>query len=367
MKILIFNWRDIKNPEGGGAEIVTHEMAKRWVESGHEVTLFTASFKGGLSEEEFGGVKIIRRGGQKSVHLRAFFHYQRYLKGKYDIVIDEINTIPFFTPLYVKEKKISYFNQLAQEVWLYEFPKPFSYLGYLLEPFYLKLYRKIPSMVISDSTKQSLRQWGFKDVSVFPMAVNFAEASRYQTEKENFFTLVYVGRVVPSKRVDDILNALYLVVQKFPETKLWIVGEGKKSYLNKLKKLIEKLRLEKNVKLWGFVSQKEKFELMGRAHVLLATSIREGWGLIVTEAAALKTPSVVYDVPGLRDAVKKGETGLIAKGNNPFDLAQNIINLKNNPKLYKHFQEEGYTFAKSLTWEGSAIKALEIIKKAYED
>ncbi|MCZ7362324.1 MAG: glycosyltransferase [Candidatus Methanoperedens sp.] len=62
MNILIYNWRDIRNPAAGGTEVFTHEIARRWVERGNEVTLFTSAFAGCEREEEVDGVRIIRGG-----------------------------------------------------------------------------------------------------------------------------------------------------------------------------------------------------------------------------------------------------------------------------------------------------------------
>jgi len=95
MHILILNWRDIKNPWAGGAEVVTHEHAKRWVKAGLKVTQFSSMFKGAKKEENVDGVNIIRGGGPYTVYYSAYKHYNSYFKGKFDLVIDEVNTIPF--------------------------------------------------------------------------------------------------------------------------------------------------------------------------------------------------------------------------------------------------------------------------------
>src|SRR3990167_1095837 len=140
MKILLLNWRDIKNPKAGGAELVTHKILEYLVQQGHQTTLFTASFPGALDYEVINGVFVERAGNRWTVHLHAFLRYWSKYKGKFDLVIDEINTIPFFTPLYIKEKKLCYINQLAREVWFYESKFPLSWIGYFLEPIYLRLY-----------------------------------------------------------------------------------------------------------------------------------------------------------------------------------------------------------------------------------
>ena len=362
MKILIFNWRDIKNPQAGGAELVTHEISKRWINSGHEVTLFTSQFPQSKKEEIIDKVKIIRSGQQWSVHWKAYLHYQKYFKGKFDIIIDEINTIPFFTPLYVKERKIAYFNQLAREVWFYESFFPISLLGYLLEPLYLRFYRNIPTMVISSSTKKDLVSLGFKDVEVFPMAVDFEKTQKFLADKEKNLTIIYVGRLVYSKKVVDVIESFRIIIKKVKDAKLWVVGSGDKRYEEKLKKLVEKYSLKELVRFFGYVTQEEKYKLMSKATVIAITSVREGWGLIVTEANSLKTPAVVYNSPGLRDAVIHNETGLICENNNPDDLANNILSLLNK-NIYSRLQKNAHSDSRDRTWEKTAKEGLKIINR----
>lgn len=367
MRILIFNWRDLKNPSSGGAERVTHEIAQFWQTHGHSVTLFTSAFPGSKNEETAGKLKIIRAGNRYTVYLWAIYKYFSEFRGKFDLIIDEINTIPFFTPLYVKERKIVYINQLAREVWFYEFFQPFSSLGYFLEPLYLKLYRNIPCMVISDSTRKDLLNLGIKKVSVFPMAADFKEEQKYLGSKENGFTLLYVGRLVRSKRVLDVIEAFSLIAKSVPESKLWIVGSGDQKYLKSLKDLSLNLGVENRVNFLGQVSQEEKFRLMNGAHLILATSVREGWGLIVTEANALKTPAVVYDVPGLRDAVKHKITGLICSQNKPSSLAKEVVSLKQDPNTYQKLQESAYNWSRRLTWENTGYESLKILQEVMNE
>ena len=300
MRIAIFNWRDIKNPRAGGAELVTHEVAKRLVQKGHEVILFTAAFPKAKEEETVDGVKIVRRGSQWTIHLYAFFFYHKQLKGKIDVVIDEVNTIPFFTPLYVREKKVAYFNQLCRQIWFYEQKWPISLIGYLIEPLYLLPYRNLPTITISNSSKKELEKFGFSNISIFPMAVA-AKKSKDRIVKTSHPSILFLGRLVPSKRVDHVIRALPFVLQKFPNVELRIVGSGNRDYVKTLEKLINKFQLEKNVALLGFVAEKEKSRLIGESWIIAVTSVYEGWGLIVTEAAIHSTPAVVYDVAGIRD------------------------------------------------------------------
>lgn len=363
MNILFLNWRDIKHPKAGGAEVVTHEIAKRWVLWGHSVTVFTATFPGCAFTEEIDGYKVIRFGGQVTVRFHAMMYYLRHMRGKFDVVIDEINTIPFFTPLYVRKPKVVYFNQLCRQTWFYESRFPFSIIGYLIEPIYLQLYRGVRAMVISESTKRDLTHYGFKKekITVFSMAIDFAPSKR-MPKKEKVPTMIYVGRLTPSKRVIDALRGFVLVKRKIPSAKFWIIGRGDDGYTKKLKQIIRQEKLTKSVQFFGFVSQEKKRELMGRAHVIVVTSIKEGWGLIVTEANACGTVATVYDVDGLRDSVKNGKTGLVTKKNYPSDLARQVLRLLENKALYEKMQENAHQWSYELTWYRSAKESLAVLE-----
>lgn len=369
MKILIFNWRDIKNPQSGGAEILTHEMAKRWVKWGHQVTQFSASFPGGKSEEVIDGVEIIRRGSPDvrslsvPVHLAGFWFYQKYFKGKFDVVIDEIHGLPFFTPLYVKEKKVALICEVAREIWDYMFPFPWSWIGRLIEKFYFKIYQTIPFLTISPSTKKDLLRSGIAKVQikVLPVGVSLVPIPN-NIKKEKVPTLIFVGRLSQMKGIEDGIKAFGLIQKRFPQAQLWVVGIGEKWYENELKKYVKKLKVDKNVSFFGFLSEKEKLTLMKRAHVLIHPSIREGWGLVVIEANAMGTPTVVYNVPGLRDSTKNGVTGLICTKNTPEDLAKNVIKLLENKSLYKTLQKNAHQWSKNFTWDKTAKEGLRFLE-----
>src|SRR5579859_7583831 len=100
MNILILNWKDIKNPEVGGAEIIAFELARRLAKENHKVTFFTRKFANCLEEEVLDNVKIIRKGNKFNVYIYAFLYYIS-LKQKPDRVVEMINTVCWQTPLYV--------------------------------------------------------------------------------------------------------------------------------------------------------------------------------------------------------------------------------------------------------------------------
>ncbi len=356
--ILILNWRDITHPRGGGAEKVTHEMARRWVAWGHQVTLFCAAYPGALTEESIDGVHVIRRGRQHTVHWEAYRYYRRCLRGRCDVIIDEVNTIPFFAPFYAREPVIMYSNQLAREVWRYEAPFPLSAVGYAAEPLYLQAYRRTPLMTISRSTADDLRRLGLSGpCTIIPMSIDTGAPDTLPSmgTKERCLTLAFVGRVVPSKRVDHIIQALkHLHQASVCEARLWIIGAWDDMYRRALDRQIVDLDLLGHVAFFGSVDQATKECLMARAQLLVMTSIREGWGLVVTEANALGTPAVVYDVPGLRDSTCDGKTGLVCREKAPAALARAILTLRDDPALYARLRDQAWATAKQLSWDETA-------------
>ncbi len=361
MRFLIFNWRDIKNPKSGGAEVLTHQMAKRWAEKGHRIVIFSSFFKGAKREEVLDNVKIIRAGNSLSVYWQAYRYYKRFFKGKFDIIIDEINTIPFFTTLYVKEPLIAHINQLAKEVWFYESCLPLAMLGYLIEPLILKLYRSRPVITISRSTKEDLLRLGFKKERIFviPMGIGF-EPLEVLAEKEKEPTLIYVGRLKKSKRVHHIIKAFRLIKERIPFCKLWIVGNGDPRYKKGLYQMAKGLD---NIEFFHNISDKDKLDLMKRAHAIIVTSVREGWGLIVTEANAMGTPAIGYKVAGLKDSIEEGVNGLFTEENNSYALSQTIIEFLKNKKLQTTISKSSLNSSKRYDWDKTATKFLEVISQ----
>jgi len=371
MKILIFNWRDIRHPQAGGAETVTFEHAKAWVKSGNKVTWFSSAFEGGRKDEVIDGIRIVRQGKELStVYFKAFFWYLKYAKGQIDLVIDQFHGIPFFTPLYVKEKKLAFIHETAHEVWfLNHLLAPLNFLigfiGYFIEPWIFRLfYRQTPFLTVSDSTRNQLINWDIpqKNITVIHNGVNLS-FSRLRIKKEQCLTIVFLGVLDKDKGIEDAIKAFNTINQKSKNCQFWIVGKGRHSYVKKLKTLVKKFNLVEKVRFFGFVSEDKKFELLARSHLLINPSVREGWGLVVIEANAMKTPAVVYDVPGLCDSTKDGATGLICAENTPEDLAGNVTKLLKDKKLYEKLQDNALIWSKKFTWRKATRESLELIEK----
>jgi glycosyltransferase involved in cell wall biosynthesis len=315
MRICVFNWRDLRNPRAGGAEVYTHEVLRRWALE-HEVTLFTAAAPGAPAEEWVDGIRILRRGSRFGVYAEAKKFWRESGRGSFDLVVDEVNTRPFGCIRWVKETPVvALIYQVAKEVWHFEMPPPAALLGrYVLEPLWLRQYADALVLTISQSSKESLEDYGLRNVHIVP--VGLEPVTRPDVAREQAPTMVFVGRLAANKRPLDAIAVHEIVRASVPDAQLWLVGDGP-----------DRARCEAaagpGVTFFGRVPESEKQRLVAQAHVLLATSVREGWAMVVDEAAAMGTPAVGYDVSGLRDSVPAAGGVLVSPS--PADAADAVL------------------------------------------
>jgi len=157
LRILIFSWRDLEHPSAGGAEVFTHEVSYRWVRLGHEVTVFVARPRGLSEREEVDGVRYVRKGSRTSVYREARKFYRAQPPASFDLVIDQINTRPFFCQSFVRDAAVvGLIFQVAREVWMSEVAFPLALIGrYVLEPIWLRRYRNVSMVTISESSRRA--------------------------------------------------------------------------------------------------------------------------------------------------------------------------------------------------------------------
>ena len=342
----------------GGAEVFTREVAKRWVRAGHEVSLFAGEFEGCKREEFVDGVRVVRGGGRFGVYrLAKKFYKKRFSKERFDVVVDEINTRPFFAPGFVcnGERVVALIYQLAREFWFYETPFPVSYVGYyFLEKRWLRNYLTVPTVTISESTKVDLAGLGFKRVFVVRAGLNFEPLSGIP-EKETQPVVVFVGRLKRAKRPDHAVKAFRIVKEKFPDAELWVIGDGY------FRRSLERMAFD-GVRFFGGLGNVERKGLVEKAWVLVNPSVREGWGLNVVEANALGTPCVAYDVAGLRDSVNNDKTGLLAESGNVEDLAEKLLAVLEDDGLRMRLGKNALEYAKQFSWDKTAKEFMKILE-----
>jgi len=371
MNILIFSWRGPGHPNEGGAEQVTHEHAKAWIQAGHRVTLFTSTYPGAKENETIDGINVIRKGGQiLMVQFQAFFWYLTKARNNFDLVIDHFHGIPFFTPLYVRIKKIAVIHEVAKNVWdLNPLRKPFNlipkYIVKPLEPYIFKIiYRNTPFLTGSKSTVNDLIAWGIKktDIAVINHGVLLGGIPDKLPQKNNRRTAIFLGALSLDKGIFDAIKVFSEINRKDESWDFWIVGKGDQEIVTKIKRMLKKNGIDNKTTLWGYVSNQKKFNLLAKSHVMVNTSIHEGWGLVNIEANAVDTPVFGYKVAGTVDSVRNGVTGILEEQGDVRALAYQIIKLVNDDKRYKEFQKRARKWSGKFTWKESTAKSLKFIE-----
>jgi glycosyltransferase involved in cell wall biosynthesis len=362
LRVLILNWRCPENPRAGGAEAVTFEIARRLVARGDSVEWFSAGFPGGDGEKTLAGVRLVRAGRQWSVHWAAYRRYRGSLRGNFDVVVDEVNTIPFFTPFWAGIPVVMFIHQLAREVWWYESPFPINAIGHAAETLYLRTYRKVRVLTVSASTRDDLLRLGFEGpITVIPEGLE--PITDFDTIEPGVADFLYVGRLAPSKRIEEMIKALALVRKAIGRGDLRLVGSGSERYQASLMRLAKRLGVADQVQFTGRVSAADKHRLMAEATALLMTSVREGWGLVVTEANACGTPAIVYDVPGLRDSVVSDSTGLVVPSR-PEALGEAMLRVVRDPGLRTRLATEAKRWSGAFSFDAAADLAREQLLEA---
>jgi glycosyltransferase involved in cell wall biosynthesis len=363
MKILILNWRDIYHPLAGGAELALLQHVTYWQEKGASVTWLCSKYPNAKKEEVIDGIRYIRKGSQYTVHLNAFFYLLRSRITTFDIVIDNFHFIPFFTPFYCKKSKIIVFiHEVAGKIWYKNLPKIPATIGYLLEPLYFKLYKKIPFITVSESTKTELEAMGIakENITIIHNGVTHMNVSQ---KKEIIPTILFLGRLSFDKGIHDALQAFTKLYEKNKAIQFWVVGKEEKSGI--YKSLIKSYPgIISVIKYWGYVDVEKKFELLKRSWILIHPSAKEGWGLSVIEAASQGTPTIGYDVEGLRDSIISNKTGILTD-KNPDSLALAIEKLLSDKREYKTMSEEAIKWSRQFAWEKSVKKSWDVVKNHY--
>jgi glycosyltransferase involved in cell wall biosynthesis len=314
MRILLLNWRDIKHPSGGGAEVWAHRVAEGLVARGHSVTFHAAAVAGSPDHEVMNGVTVVRAGSRLGVYKAAKAFYLQH-KDEFDVILEEINTKPFFAHEWGRTPTVPMIHQVAKDVWKYEAPLPLAIAGrYVFEPLWLRKFRNVHVMTLSPSSAESLREYGLTDLTVVLPGSDDIEVKT--SAKNSVPTICFLGRLVASKRPDHAVEAFKVVRKKFPDAELWMMGSGPMA--NKLNH-----DLPKGVRLFGHVPFEERQRRLAESHVLVTTTVREGWGLNVSEAAAVGTPTIGYDSPGLIDSIPM--SGGLAVAKNPTALGNALV------------------------------------------
>lgn len=347
MRFLMLNWRDPKNPISGGAERVTLAHLLALVERGHEVVWFAYDFPGAPAEEMFQGIKIVRGGGKGSSIFKAISWYRK--QQKFDLVIDQHHGLPWFAPWWCGTNCVAYIHEVLGPIWTAFYSWPLSSIGRSQERWIHWLYRNVPFWTPSESTKKDLQTHSIRSVTVIPNGSDTVPLASLEDKLlQTPLRLICVCRLAPNKRVDHAILAVKALADRDVPAQLTIVGSGENK--TELERLTASLKLQNSVRFTGLLNEEEKNAELRRAHFLVHTSLREGWGLNVIEANAMGTPAAVYPVGGLVDSTVPGETGIISSVETPESLAGALADIIKKPELYARYRSQAWERSKTFSW-----------------
>jgi glycosyltransferase involved in cell wall biosynthesis len=363
--VAFFSWRDGRNPEGGGAERYLEKVAAGLVARGCRVTIFTVAYAGAAPDEVVDGVRYVRRGSKLSVYLLGVWALLRRRLGRVDVVVDVQNGLPFFTSLATRKPVIVLVHHVHREQWPVVYPGLFGKVGWWIESRLApRLYRGRQYVVVSRATRAELRELGVTGPRVAVVHNGTDPVVSTHTNKTPYPSICVVGRLVPHKQVEHAIDAARALVAEFPDLRVRIVGDG--WWETELHAYAADLTERGTVVFEGHVSELRKQEIYEESWVMALPSLKEGWGLVVGEAAAHRTPTVAYrSAGGTRESIVDGVTGVLV--DTPGELASALGALLRDDQgrqvLAKAALEHSYGF----TWEHSQAAFAHVVASARQN
>lgn len=312
-RVLVLNERDLRHPKAGGAETHVFEIMSRLAGKGWQISLFASGFRGAAPREIVDGIEVRRFGSLARYYPSAALACARETRARrFDVVVECLNKVPFFSPLYSAAPVLALCHHLFGETAFRQVAWPIAAAVWSAERMIPWFYRRQRFLAISESSRDDLSRRGVPAgrIEVSHCGIRRPAPSAALTRLgERPCAVSYVGRLEPYKRVDVLLRAAAGLVPRFPDLELLLIGRG--SDLGRLELLAKDFGIASRTRFVGFVTDEERDALLARSRVCVCPSEKEGWGLTVIEANAVGTPVVASDAPGLRDSVRSGDTGFL--------------------------------------------------------
>jgi len=362
--ILIINWQDITHPHAGGAEVHAHEICKRLVKMGHRITLLCCAYKGAPRREMVDGIQVLRYGYRILFNFFVPYVYYRLRQSiRFDIVIDDINKIPFFTPLFVREPVLAIVHHLFGRSIFLETGGFRALYIHLAEKAIRLIYRNIRFVAVSRSTQQEMEKWGLccLETDIVYNGVDLNQYAMLPELKSRTPLIGYLGRLKKYKCIEHLLEAFLQVHKRYSDACLLIVGEG--DIRKRLEKRVSQLNINDYVTFTGHVTHEQKIENLNRMWVAVNPSSKEGWGLSVIEANACGVPVIAADSPGLRESVVHAQTGFLFPWGDVDRMARYILTVLSGEKIRDQLSKEARSRVARYSWTYSARKVDGIIKR----
>ena len=362
LRILVLNERDGEHPRAGGAEIHVERLFSRLAARGHRVVQFSAGFPGASRRAVRDHIEIHRHGSLPAYYAGMPARVARATrKGELDVVVECLNKIPYYSPLYARVPVLALCHHLFGEVAFEQVPWPVAAAVFTAERGIPWAYRDVDFLAISQSTRSDLVARGIRPKRIRtslpgidrPLLTVDPDAPRPHR-------IAYVGRLEPYKRIDLLLEAAALLTQHFPDLEVLVIGRG--SERDRLVERARTLGILPRTRFTGFIADGERDALIASACAGVFPSQKEGFGLTVIEANALATPVVARDAPGLRDSIRDGETGRLVAGDDPEAYARALTPLLEQGETAREMRKQALAWSRQFDWDRAADELLAAIE-----
>ena len=363
-RVHMLAWRDLDDVEAGGSEVHAHNIASLWAQAGIEVMHRTSFAAGHPAHVRRSGYAVVRKAGRYMVFPRTVLSEIAGRNGHRDGLIEIWNGVPFMSPLWCRGPHAVWLHHVHGPMWEMSLPPGLARAGRILEERIApRFYRSTPIVTLSDSSRDELiSEMGFRPDQITVVHPGVDQRFVPGEGKTRHPHVVAVARLVPVKNFARLIRIMARVRQQVPDAYLSIVGDGYER--EALNNLIGELDAHDYIRLLGHLDDDDVMDLYQSAWVVASTSIREGWGMTITEAAASGTPCVATRIAGHLDATVNGVAGLL--GDTDDELVAHLVAVLTDADLRERLSKGAIDRAAELTWEAAAIGTFEILANSAE-
>ena len=362
----------------GGAEVWAYNLAHQMSKLGHDIVVFTTSVDSKNHVEEQDSIKIYRYGTNLKIE-KAFFSIDLFCKSlQQDVDIVHLHcALPpgnlaglFYARMKRKPLVVTYHGDAVPD-----YGRLIRRVGLdILDKFVVPVILSSARFIICNSvyyipTSRFLPKYQEKVIAV-PPGINSTEIKVPYTKEEcreklslseDDKIILFVGHLINYKSPDLLIKAMPTIIEKTPNARLVIVGDG--PLRGELERITNDLHLTQTIKLAGAVSNAVKALYYNAADVFVlpSTTSGESFGIVLLEAAAAGLPIVVSSLDTFRAFIIDGYNGLVAKLGDIDSLAETINRLLSDPALRQEMGENARISVKDYSWENIAV----MIEKIY--
>jgi glycosyltransferase involved in cell wall biosynthesis len=358
--VLLLCWRDTGHPQGGGSEAYLQRIGAQLAESGVRVTLRTARYPGAKRREVVDGVRVNRAGGPYSVYIWAGLAMVLarvglgpLRKARPDVVIDTQNGIPFLARLAYGRRVAVLVHHCHREQWPVAGPV-MGRVGWFVESTVSpRMHRRNQYVTVSLPSARDLTVLGVSPghIAVVRNGLDEAPAQTLTAPRSVTPRVAVLSRLVPHKQIEDALDAVAELRPRMPDLHLDILGGG--WWEQRLVDYAALLGISDAVTFHGHVDDETKHRVLQRCWAHVLPSLKEGWGLAVTEAGQHCVPTIGYRCSGgLTDSIVDGVTGLLVDDHD--ELVDGLERLLTDHVLREQLGAKAQARSGEFSWGQSA-------------